>query len=231
MQVLAAGSLRGVWPALMAGFPEPVETRYGPAGLLRERIEAGEPCDLFASASETHPEKLVASGRALAMTPLATNSLCLAVRSDLLRPGDNWQRLLTRPDLRIATSTPGADPSGDYAQALFSRMGEAGEAVRQRARALVGGRDTAPIPPGRLAAEWIIQQGLADLFIGYASYRAALSQVAGVTIVTIPAAYNPVAHYACAVITPQAHSLAAFLGSEQAKTVLREYGFGWQANA
>jgi len=226
MRILAAGSLKAVWPALMAYFPEPVETRFGPAGLLRERIEAGEPCDLFASASEVHPQKLLEDGRALAMMLFATNSLCITVRSDRLQAGDDWYQLLTRDSLRIATSTPAADPSGDYAQVLFSRMGKAGEAVRQRAKALVGGRDSVPIPEGRLAAEWIILENQADLFIGYASHRTALNQIAGLKVVEIPAAYNPVAHYACAVITPAAQRLAAFLGSEQAKMVLRKAGFG-----
>ncbi|MBK5013186.1 molybdate ABC transporter substrate-binding protein [Pantoea sp. S62] len=226
MQVLAAGSLKDVWPTLMASFPEPVETRFGPAGLLRERIEAGERCDLFASASEDHPQTLRAAGRALAVMPFATNRLCITVRSDCLLPGDDWYTLLTRDSLRIATSTPGADPSGDYTQILFSRIGNAGEAVRQRALALVGGRESAAIPAGRLAAEWIIQADMADLFIGYDSYRTALSRIAGLTVVNIPAAVNPVARYACAVITPQAQRLAMFLGSEQAKRVLRDAGFG-----
>lgn len=226
MQILAAGSLKGVWPALMAYFPAPVETRFGPAGLLRERIEAGESCDLFASASEDHPQTLLAAGRALAVMPFTSNRLCITVRSDCLLPGDDWFTLLTRDSLRIATSTPGTDPSGDYTQVLFSRMGNAGEAVRQRALPLAGGRDSRVIPTGRLAAEWIIQADMADLFIGYASYRTALSRAAGLTVVDIPAAVNPVARYACAVITPEAQRLATFLGSEQAKGVLRDAGFG-----
>lgn len=226
MQILAAGSLKGVWPALMAYFPAPVETRFGPAGLLRERIEAGESCDLFASASEDHPQTLLAAGRALAVMPFTSNRLCITVRSDCLLPGDDWFTLLTRDSLRIATSTPGTDPSGDYTQVLFSRMGNAGEAVRQRALPLAGGRDSPVIPTGRLAAEWIIQADMADLFIGYASYRTALSRAAGLTVVDIPAAVNPVARYACAVITPEAQRLATFLGSEQPKGVLRDAGFG-----
>lgn len=226
MQILAAGSLKGVWPALMAYFPAPVDTRFGPAGLLRERIEAGESCDLFASASEDHPQTLLAAGRALAVMPFTSNRLCITVRSDCLLPGDDWFTLLTRDSLRIATSTPGTDPSGDYTQVLFSRMGNAGEAVRQRALPLAGGRDSPVIPTGRLAAEWIIQADMADLFIGYASYRTALSRAAGLTVVDIPAAVNPVARYACAVITPEAQRLATFLGSEQAKGVLRDAGFG-----
>ncbi|MCT2417830.1 molybdate ABC transporter substrate-binding protein [Pantoea sp. 22096] len=226
MQILAAGSLKGVWPALMAYFPAPVDTRFGPAGLLRERIEAGESCDLFASASEDHPQTLLAAGRALAVMPFTSNRLCITVRSDCLLPGDDWFTLLTRDSLRIATSTPGTDPSGDYTQVLFSRMGNAGEAVRQRALPLAGGRDSPVIPTGRLAAEWIIQADMADLFIGYASYRTALSRAAGLTVLDIPAAVNPVARYACAVITPEAQKLATFLGSEQAKGVLRDAGFG-----
>lgn len=226
MRVLAAGSLRIVWQNLLAHCPEPVETHFGPAGLLRERIEAGEKCDLFASANLAHPQALLASGRALSVMPFACNKLCLTVRSDVLQAGDDWQSLLIRDDLRIATSTAGADPSGDYTQELFTRMGEAGEAVRARAMALVGGRDSAPIPAGKLAAEWIILGGQADVFIGYASYAAKLRNIAGLTVIDIPAAINPRAEYACAVMTARGKALADYLLSERAKTILLNAGFG-----
>ena len=222
MRVLAAGSLRGVWPQLMRHFPQAVETRFGPAGLLRERIEAGEPCDLFASANLAHPQAL----HPLAVIPFTRNKLCLTARSDVLSAGDDWLSLLTRDDLRVATSTAGADPSGDYTQVLFTRMGEAGEAVRSRARALVGGRDSAPIPAGKLAAEWIIHSGQADLFIGYASYGAKLQEIAGLTVLDIPKSVNPQAEYACAVMTPQGQMLADFLQSDTAQAILRKAGFG-----
>jgi molybdate transport system substrate-binding protein len=48
-----------------------VSLEFGPAGLLRERIEAGEPFDLFASANMAHPEPLVALG-------LAKNAACFS---------------------------------------------------------------------------------------------------------------------------------------------------------
>lgn len=41
MRILAAGSLRVVWPQLMAAFQADAVCDFGPAGLLRERIEAG----------------------------------------------------------------------------------------------------------------------------------------------------------------------------------------------
>lgn len=48
MRVLAAGSLRQVWKSLILGFQDDnVHCDFGPAGILRERIEAGERCDLL----------------------------------------------------------------------------------------------------------------------------------------------------------------------------------------
>ncbi len=226
MRVLAAGSLRRVWPQLMAHFPAAVETQFGPAGLLRERIASGEACDLFASANLAHPQALLAAGRAQSVASFASNRLCLTLRSEVLRDDDDWRSVLTRDDLRIATSTAGADPSGDYTQTLFTRMGDAGEAVRKRALALVGGRESAPVPAGRLAAEWIIHSGQAELFIGYASYAAALREIAGLTVLDIPAPFNPRAEYGCAVITAQGQRLADFLQSEKAKMILHQAGFG-----
>lgn len=225
MRALAAGSLRTVWQSLLVHFPEPVETQFGPAGLLRERIETGEECDLFASANFAHPQALLASGRAMSVMPFASNRLCVAARSDVLREGDDWFSVLTREELRVATSTALADPSGDYAQALFTQMGKAGEAVRKRAKALVGGRDSAPIPAGKCAAEWIVLGGQADIFIGYASYAATLREVAGLTVIDIPASVNPRAEYVCAVMTTAGSALADYLVSEKAKAILLNAGF------
>ncbi|WP_274603496.1 substrate-binding domain-containing protein [Erwinia persicina] len=68
LQVLAAGSLRDVWPAIISAFqhhyPAGIVTQFGPAGLLRQRIERGEQCDLFVSASMMHPLALKRAGRA-----------------------------------------------------------------------------------------------------------------------------------------------------------------------
>lgn len=67
MRILAAGSLRVVWPQLMTAFQADAVCDFGPAGLLRERIEA---CDFFASANLAHPQALLESGRALRVAPL-----------------------------------------------------------------------------------------------------------------------------------------------------------------
>ena len=226
MKILAAGSLRAVWQPLMACFQaETIRCDFGPAGLLRERIEAGEPCDFFASANVAHPQALLASGRALSVSSFALNRLCLTVRADVMREGDDWRSLLMREDLRISTSTPGCDPSGDYTQQLFSRMGAVGEAIRSRAVALVGGRDSLPLPAGALAAQWLIDHDYTDVFIGYASYAPRLRQISTLRVVDIPEPYNPIAEYAFACLTARGKPLAEFLLSTPAGLILMQHGF------
>lgn len=226
MKILAAGSLRAVWQPLLACYQgQDITCDFGPAGLLRERIEAGEACDLFASANLAHPQALLDDGRALFISPFASNQLCLSVRAECAGEDDDWLTLLTRPALRIGTSTAGCDPSGDYTQQLFSRMGDIGEDVRRRAEALVGGRDTLPLPAGCLAAEWLINHDYTDIFIGYASYAPRLRQRDTIKVVEIPAPFNPVAEYGFACITGQGRPFADFLLSPQAQLILWQHGF------
>lgn len=226
MNILAAGSLRVVWTPLMASFQgDDVHCDFGPAGLLRERIEAGEPCDFFASANLAHPQALLDAGRALFIAPFTRNRLSLCVRADVVKKDDDWRSLLTRPDLRIGTSTAGCDPSGDYTQQLFSQMGDAGESVRKRAVALVGGRETRPLPAGSLAAEWLIKHDYTDIFIGYASYAPRLRLLDSLKVMEIPEPYNPVAEYGFACLSEHGKPFADFLLSPQARLILRQHGF------
>lgn len=209
MRILAAGSLRVVWPQLMTAFQADAVCDFGPAGLLRERIEAGEACDFCfgepGASAGAAGKRAGTAGRAF-----TTNRLCLSVRAQAMREGEDWLSLLTRRDLRIGTSTAGCDPSGDYTQQLFSRMGKEGEAVRKRAVALVGGRQTLPLPAGRLAAEWLINHDYTDIFIGYASYAPVLRLVNSLRVVDIPEPYNPVAEYGFACLSEQGKTLADF---------------------
>ncbi|NDO79912.1 molybdenum ABC transporter substrate-binding protein [Citrobacter sp. NCU1] len=229
MRILAAGSLRAAWGPLMACFQtqerRDISCDFGPAGLLRERIEEGEPCDFFASANLVHPQTLLNAGRALFIAPFTTNRLCLTVRKAVVREEDDWESLLTRPDLRMGTSTAGCDPSGDYTQQLFSLMGEAGERARKRAVALVGGRDTLALPAGRLAAEWLINNDYTDIFIGYASYAPRLREIDTLKIMAIPEPYNPVVQYGFACLSERGKPFSDFLLSPQAGEILMQHGF------
>src|SRR5262245_12255004 len=80
LHVLAAGSLREVVGKIGERYQQATGTevaaRFGPSGILRERIEEGEKADLFASADMGHPLKLLAEGRATRVDMFTRNALC-----------------------------------------------------------------------------------------------------------------------------------------------------------
>lgn len=235
LNVLAAGSLKRAFVPLLARFSEEtgiyVEAGFGPAGLLRERIEAGEACSLFASANTVHPQALLASGRAQATYSFASNRLNLTARRMAQTEADDWLALLGNPALTLGTSTPGCDPSGDYTWQLFDNIERArpelGEALKQRARKLVGGRDTLSVPAGEIASAWLIRQGLADLFIGYRHYAMALGEQDDLRVVEIPVEWNIHCEYQLALLddTQATQRLARFILGVQGQQFLHDAGF------
>lgn len=148
VRLLAARSLRAalseVAQAFTASAGVPVALEFGASGLLRERLERGEVGDVFASANMEHPQALARSGKAGPVVLFARNRLCALARAEV---GLTWDTLLDRmldPGVTLGTSTPRADPAGDYAWEVF-RQAEAlrpGSQARleAKARPLVGAR-------------------------------------------------------------------------------------------
>lgn len=235
LHLLAAGSLKSALVPLLARFQARtglvVNAGFGPAGLLRERIENGEQCDIFASANTCHPQALLASGMAHAVQTFALNRLNLTVRRMPKTESADWLSLLTDASLRLGTSTPGCDPSGDYSEQLFARVERdypgVGQAIAARAIPLVGGRDSLTVPPGEIAAAWLLRNNLAELFVGYAHYAQALPVANDLRIIDIPADYNPRCEYQLARLsqTEAAVRLAAFILSAEGQGFLRQAGF------
>src|SRR5215831_2910672 len=126
VQVLAAGSLRGVVGDLAtAARAVGIEVRsdFGGSGLLRERIEKGEKADLFLSADLASPRKLQSLGRTvLPVVVFARNRMCVVSRRSAGVTQTNLVDRLLANGVRVKTSTPVADPSGDYAWAIFDRI-------------------------------------------------------------------------------------------------------------
>lgn len=235
LTLLAAGSLRRALIPLCQRFTQqtglPVELHFGPAGLLRERIEAGEACSVFASANRLHPQALLAAGRARDVALFARNTLLLTTKNSPANADADWLTLLRDRTLRLATSTPGCDPSGDYTWQLFDHVNTLdaglGDALKQRAMQVVGGRDSLTIPAGEIASGWLIREGVADLFIGYAHYAAALAGQTDLRLVPIPAAHNIGCDYQLARLeeTAAARQLCAFILSEEGQRGLSDAGF------
>jgi molybdate transport system substrate-binding protein len=127
MRLFAAGSLTAAMTDMLSqsGLPqnELAPPTFGPSGLLRERIEAGDPADVFASADMAQPRRLAAERGGIPVIMFTRNSLCALGKPELgLTPENVLERMLD-PAVRLGTSTPGADPGGDYAWAVFARGG------------------------------------------------------------------------------------------------------------
>jgi molybdate transport system substrate-binding protein len=175
--VYAAGSLTGALADIAkhytAATGEPVRIVNGPAGLLRERIENGEAADIYISANMAHPEKLAAEGKATAPVVFTRNALCVQTLPDAGITSENLLDRLLAPGMRIGTSTPGADPGGDYAWQFFARAESVHPGARAnleaKAKKLVGG-PVAPVIPGNVgAAKYFLRHHDVDVFFGYCS--------------------------------------------------------------
>ncbi len=235
LRVYAAGSLTGAFNALLEAFGTPpgeaAQPTYGPSGLLRERLERGEPADVFASADMGQPRRLADAGRGTPVVLFARNRLCALGRGGLgLTPANLLDRLLD-PAVKLATSTPGADPGGDYALAVFARAEQvhpgANATLKNKAQQLVGGPSMAPLVPGVGPSEGVFLSGRADVMLGYCSGTDTLRRVVpDIAAVPLPPELEVGPEYGMTVlsINPAAARFALFVMSEPGQAILARHG-------
>ena len=213
-----------------------VATRFGPSGQMRERIEAGEPATLFASAYYSHPKRLSDAGEAWPAVVFARRHLCALARPGLAVTGDTLLDLMLNPAVKLGTATPGSDPSGDYAWRLFAKAERvvpgAKRALEAKALKLVGGKDSTPPPAGRNAYAWHVAEGRADLFLGYCGAgKAAAAELPGLRVVELPKELAVGADCTLAVLRGPADQEAAagrfamFVLSPAGQAILARWGF------
>ena len=234
IRVHAAGSLSAVMGELIAasGLPEGSVARpvFGPAGALRQRIVDGEPTDLFASADFAQPRAVAAALGALVI-PFARNRMCVLSREAAGLTSTNLLDRVLAPDFRLASSTPGADPGGDYARALFTRA----EAIRPGAAAtltaktslLLGGPGSMAPRPGHTTIATIFLENAADALLYYCSGTAAtMREVPGLMSLPVPDTLEVYPVYGMALTTdrPEAARLALFILSAQGQAILSKAG-------
>ncbi|MCB1930767.1 MAG: molybdate ABC transporter substrate-binding protein [Rhodocyclaceae bacterium] len=233
----AAGSLKAALGEVAAAYTRAtgvaVETHFGPSGLLRKAIEDGERPDVFASANMAHPERLAQEGWGRPVVLFARNQLCALAQPDVDVDADRLLAVIVKPDVRLGTSTPKADPSGDYAWKLF----ENAEKIRpgsfsvlsSKALKLTGGPDSEKPPQGRNTYGWLMEERRADLFLTYCTNAVlARREVPGLQIVDVPDALAVGADYGLLVrneAPEPAWRLAMFILSPEGQRILRAYGF------
>jgi len=233
----AAGSLRGALNEVAAAFEKAtgvkVVAKYGASGLLRDEIAAGARTDLFASANMEHPEALAKAGKSGAVVLFARNRLCALVRRGLaVQPAGLLDRMLDT-DVKLGTSTPKADPSGDYAWEVFRKAEglKPGSFARLEAKALqlTGGSPNPAAPSNRNLYGVLVADGKADVFLTYCTNaQVAAKENPGQHIVALPDALAVGADYGLTVMTtapPQAYRFAMFILSGDGQRILADHGF------
>lgn len=232
VSLFAAGSLKAALSEVAedytATYGTPVATSFGPSGLMRERIEAGEVAHVFASANMRHPKTLESAGKGGPVTLFARNHLCGLARPDVTVSTDTLLEVMLSDDVRLGTSTPKSDPSGDYAFELFDKSGHA-DALKAKSLQLTGGPDSAKPPEGRNNYAWVLDSDQADVFLTYCT-NAVLAQkeVPALQIVQVPEALSVGADYGLIVLDDapaDAWKLAMHILSPAGQSVLTEYGF------
>ena len=238
VQVYAAGSLREAFTEIArdheARTGQKVALTFGASGLLRERIEKGEPAQVFASADTDHPQRLAARGGWQAPVVFTRNALCAITSEQINATPDTLLATLLRTDVRVGTSTPKADPSGDYAWALFRQADtlQPGAYAQLDAKALklTGGASSPKPPAGRGTYVWVMEQRQADVFLTYCTNAvAAQAELPRLRVVQLPPALQVGAAYGLTVRADApagAQAFAQALRQPAAQAVLRRLGFG-----
>ena len=236
LQIYAAGSLKAAMQALVAasGLPtgDVAEPVFGPAGLLRERLSKGEKADLFASADMAQPNRLAAADPTIRIVPFAHNRMCIASKPALGLTATNLLDRLLEPSVRLATSTPGVDPGGDYAMAVFDKADGvkpgAGTVLRSKALRLLGTPNAMVVMAGRSPAATIFLGDKADALLYYCSgIPALLKEVDGLVGLPLPDTLEVHPTYGLAILSdnPNAASFGLFMVSTKGQQILARFGF------
>ena len=191
---------------------------FGASGALQRQIEQGAPVDIFISAARKQVDALEQKGLLLpgTRTNLANNRLVLIVPKNSTGINSFFNLTQTRVR-RIAVGEPRSVPAGEYADQVFKKLGIF-EQVKPK---LVLANNVRQV----LAA---VESGDADAGLVYATDAKISSKVK--VVVAADEKYHSAIVYPMAVIKtskniPAGKEFLNFLSSNQAKAILRKYGF------
>ena len=232
----AAGSLRSALEETARAFEGAsgfkVEAKYGPSRLLKDEILAGGNADVFASANMDHPRAVAKAGKSGPVVLFARNRLCALVRPGLAVTPSNLIERMLDPTIKLGTSTPKSDPSGDYAWEVFAKAETlrpgASSALAAKALQLMGGPSSPPPPAGRVLYGALVADGKADIFLTYCTGALAAQQEnPGQQIVQLPDALAVGADYGLTVmdVAPQAAYRFALYILADGQRILAKHGF------
>jgi ABC-type molybdate transport system substrate-binding protein len=236
VRLYAAGSLKAAMNDIGAAYARDhgvqVTSEFGPSGLLRKRIAEGEPADVFASANMAHPAALHQAGKSGPVAMFARNRLCALTSPNVQVNSETLLARMLDPKVKLGMSTPKADPSGDYAMALYEKaeavQSGAAKALSGKALRLTGGPDSPAPPKDRSVYGMLVEQGKADIFLTYCT-NALLAQkeVPALRIVQVSEALSVGADYGLTVVSDRAvaRHFADYILSSEGQALLTQHGF------
>jgi molybdenum ABC transporter molybdate-binding protein len=237
LRLRAAGSLRAVMTEISQAFTASggprVESTFGASGLVREGIENGDPTDVFASADVRNAQLLADTGRAAPPIVFARNQLCALLAPGIDAKPDNLLERMLDPTVKLGTSTPKADPSGDYAWQLFEKADKlragAYAVLDKKALKLTGAADSPQAPAGRSIYGMLIAERKADIFLTYCTNAVVVArEVSGARALSLPDALAVGASYGLTVLNsapPTAQRFALYVLSVPGQMILARHGF------
>jgi molybdate transport system substrate-binding protein len=231
----AAGSLRAALTEVARDFEAAglgkVQAKFGASGLLKDEIAGGAEAAVFASANMEHPQAL--AKRSAPVVLFAHNRLCALTRPGLdVTTASLLERMLDS-QVKLGTSTPKADPSGDYAWEVFRKAEKlrpgAAATLEKKALQLTGGPNSPPAPQGHSVYGDLVAQGTADIFLTYCTNAlAAQRENPAQAIVQLPDALAVGADYGLTVMngaSAPAYQFALFILSAEGQRTLAKHGF------
>jgi ABC-type molybdate transport system substrate-binding protein len=233
--VYGAGSLREVMTDITADFTKKtgitVRIAFGPSGLMRERIESGEAVDVFASADMGHPLKLLRDGRAAGVMMFTRNRLCAFAKPEAGLTAANFAARLSDPTVKLGTSTPIADPAGDYTWQMFRLIDKAQPgafaALDSKAKKVDGGPPDNPPDPDPTGSAF--SRGDINVMIAYCSGVARRRRATpDLQVIEVPAGFATGPEYGLAILDagkPAAARLAFAILSPEGQATLARFGF------
>ena len=197
------------------------------AGVLKGDIEEGAPCDVFLSANGKFQRQLKHKGFLKSYEVFAYDYLAAATPYNNpagVTPSNLIQKLMD-PNVALTTSSPNADPAGDYTWKMFRiinrRFPGAFKKITGHANHLL---DAALVMP-------VLESGNTDLGILYASQLLELKRSgAKINIIPISKKYNTKAKFTASILNQSKYKsldedFIKLLFSKKGKKILTYWGF------
>lgn len=195
-----------------------VTFNFGASGALLQQIEQGAPVDVFISAANRQMDALDQKGQLIPGTRsnLASNRLVL-IGPRNSKAVSNFQSLTRSTVRRIAIGEPRSVPAGQYAEQVLQKL-KLLDAVKSK---FVYGNNVRQVLAG-------VESGNVDAGMVYAT-DAKISDQVRVVAIADNALHSPIVYPMAALKQSRkpdaARSFLKFLSSQEARRVLRKYGF------